>query len=82
MGFLISNLNESMEFITAKLGESLNTQIVMGSVNFSLENLQANIVGMYKQRRKDLAAVVGEIVGNTTATIKDWLKLNAEVNFR
>lgn len=79
VGFLVSNLTESMEYITSKVSESLNTQIVMGSVNFSLESLQDAVVTLNKQRQKQLTDIVKISVGEKTSDIKDWLKSNAEV---
>lgn len=79
VGFLVSNLTESMEYITSKVSESLNTQIVMGSVNFSLESLQDAVVTLNKQRQRQLADIVKVSVGQKTSDIKDWLKSNAEV---
>lgn len=80
MGFLVSNMVESMENISLKVTDSMNPQIVMGSINFSLEKLQQEIESTNKVKQKKLVQIMTEVIGNTTADIKDWIKTNVEVS--
>jgi hypothetical protein len=79
MGFLVSNFVESTGSILETIESSLNTHLIVGSVDFSLEKLKTIVEQSASQKLKNLQLAAIKNIETLAIAAKGWIKVQAEL---